>query len=446
MGHIAPKCPELAPPLPAATTVSSLPPAAGALPDAVAGPTPPLFGAVAGAAQQTPDTVAAPVSPSTPVSSSAPSPPGPDFSPDSLHDRIDEAVIADGSDVKVEPGSPTASAGGNDADNNIFDDTDEDGDVVCPKRSRLCLLRSTEIGNNGNVGNNGRYSTFGDPSAANVDTLRDRFQVLAPGVYVVSAGKDDLGHCLVEISHGPAKRIIALDGYNDEKEPPIAVITHSFQKWIKNVKWVCRVERQPGFHGNRKSKTERRRKKRLQQQLQQLWGCTLGIDADFQAPFIPAWSTFALISSSFFQTRLLYQLSVPDLRRVPLVDSSSPIHSTRNWVCCFRLDVLRSCSSSYRWTSRRFAKRQIRTPISNRDETSGNNVQFRHVFNEKSSDAISCIRLRGRDEMATFRQSVNNNSDGIDFTLRLRQVGYNSMEKIDLQRLSGIIQLFEYAG
>ncbi|KAG2761506.1 hypothetical protein PC129_g18454 [Phytophthora cactorum] len=49
------------------------------------------------------------------------------------------------------------------------------------------------------------------------------------------------------------------------------VIPLSYQQWIENVKWISRVEMQPGYvcrHSKRKSKTQRKREKRLKQHLQ----------------------------------------------------------------------------------------------------------------------------------------------------------------------------------
>ncbi|GMF48680.1 unnamed protein product [Phytophthora fragariaefolia] len=107
-------------------------------------------------------------------------------------------------------------------------------------------------------------------SNGNVETLSKFFRFLAPGVYLVSAGEDDIGHCFVVISNGPDRRLLALDDYDVSHDPPMVVIPLSFQRWVKHVKWICRVQLQPGYvcRGKRKSKTQKRREKRLREQQQ----------------------------------------------------------------------------------------------------------------------------------------------------------------------------------
>ncbi|POM62627.1 hypothetical protein PHPALM_28194 [Phytophthora palmivora] len=104
-------------------------------------------------------------------------------------------------------------------------------------------------------------------SSANVSTLHDFCQNLAPGAYLVSAGQDGVGHCFVVVSRGPGKRLLALD-----QNPPVTVLPLSNQQWIQHVKWVTRVEMKHGYkcrHGKRMSKTQRKRQKRLKMQEQQ---------------------------------------------------------------------------------------------------------------------------------------------------------------------------------
>ena len=106
-------------------------------------------------------------------------------------------------------------------------------------------------------------------SISTIDTLLDFFKTLDAGAFIVSAGEDGLGHCFVVISHGSRKRLISLDNYDTKNDPPMVVMPLRFQAWIKNVKWICRVELQPGYqcrHGKRKSKTARKREKHLKAQ------------------------------------------------------------------------------------------------------------------------------------------------------------------------------------
>ncbi|KAG3001763.1 hypothetical protein PC120_g20077 [Phytophthora cactorum] len=98
-----------------------------------------------------------------------------------------------------------------------------------------------------------------------------RLSIRLNGVYIVSAGQDGVGHCFVVISHSTQERPIALDGYDAKRDPPMDVIPLSYQQWIEHVKWISRVEMQPGYvcrHSKRKSKTQRKREKRLKQHLQ----------------------------------------------------------------------------------------------------------------------------------------------------------------------------------
>ncbi|EGZ09663.1 hypothetical protein PHYSODRAFT_338429 [Phytophthora sojae] len=102
-------------------------------------------------------------------------------------------------------------------------------------------------------------------SSANITTLQGVCRKQAPGVYVVSAGRHDVGHCFVVVSRGPEKQLLALDNFNARKNPP----------WIQHVKWMAQVELQPGYkcrHGKRKSKTQKKREKRMKQQVLQQEG------------------------------------------------------------------------------------------------------------------------------------------------------------------------------
>ncbi|KAE9188408.1 hypothetical protein PF005_g20065 [Phytophthora fragariae] len=109
-------------------------------------------------------------------------------------------------------------------------------------------------------------------SSANIETLHDVCKTLDAGAYLVSAGEDGIGHCFVVISHGPGKRLIALDSFDSKRDPPMVVIPLHYQQWIKHVKWICCIALKPGYqcrHGKRKSKTQRKGEKRLEEQQQQ---------------------------------------------------------------------------------------------------------------------------------------------------------------------------------
>ncbi|GMG17696.1 unnamed protein product [Phytophthora fragariaefolia] len=107
-------------------------------------------------------------------------------------------------------------------------------------------------------------------SNGDVQTLSEFFRSLVPGVYLVSAGEDDVGHCFVVIWNGPGRRLLALDDYDVSRDPPMVVLPLSFQQWIKHVKWICRVELQLDYvcRGKRKSKAQKQREKRLRQEQQ----------------------------------------------------------------------------------------------------------------------------------------------------------------------------------
>ncbi|EGZ06023.1 hypothetical protein PHYSODRAFT_342203 [Phytophthora sojae] len=95
-------------------------------------------------------------------------------------------------------------------------------------------------------------------SSANITTLQGVCRKQAPGVYVVSAGRNDVGHCFVVVNHGPEKQLLALDNFNARKNPPVDVLPL--------------MELQPGYkcrHGKRKSKTQKKREKRMKQQVLQ---------------------------------------------------------------------------------------------------------------------------------------------------------------------------------
>ncbi|GMF67861.1 unnamed protein product [Phytophthora fragariaefolia] len=107
-------------------------------------------------------------------------------------------------------------------------------------------------------------------SNGDVQTLSEFFRSLVPGVYLVSAGEDDVGHCFVVISNGPGRRLLALDDYDVSRDPPMVVIPLGFQQWVKHMKRICRIELQPDYvcRGKRKSKTQKKREKRLRQEQQ----------------------------------------------------------------------------------------------------------------------------------------------------------------------------------
>ncbi|KAE8992551.1 hypothetical protein PR001_g18031 [Phytophthora rubi] len=112
-------------------------------------------------------------------------------------------------------------------------------------------------------------------SSANIVTLQDVCRKQAPGVYIVSAGRNDDGHCFVVINRGPEKLLLALDSFNACKDPPVDVLPLSNQMWIQHVKWMAQVELQPGYkcrHGKRKLKTQKKREKRMKQQAHQQEG------------------------------------------------------------------------------------------------------------------------------------------------------------------------------
>ncbi|KAE9265446.1 hypothetical protein PR003_g32453, partial [Phytophthora rubi] len=68
-------------------------------------------------------------------------------------------------------------------------------------------------------------------SSANIETLHDFCKTLDAGAYLVSAGEDGIGHCFVVISHGPGKRLIALDSFDSKRDPPMVVIPLRYQQW-----------------------------------------------------------------------------------------------------------------------------------------------------------------------------------------------------------------------
>ncbi|KAG3119118.1 hypothetical protein PI124_g4814 [Phytophthora idaei] len=103
-------------------------------------------------------------------------------------------------------------------------------------------------------------------SIANIETFNKVCQEQPPGVYLVSAGEDDVGHCFVVIVYGPNERVLVLDGFTDKKDPPMDALPLKYLQWVHNVKWICRVALKPGYqcrHGKRKSKTQWKREKRL---------------------------------------------------------------------------------------------------------------------------------------------------------------------------------------
>ncbi|ETK95934.1 hypothetical protein L915_01197 [Phytophthora nicotianae] len=69
-------------------------------------------------------------------------------------------------------------------------------------------------------------------SIGNVATLERFFEALVPGTYLVSAGQDDVGHCLVVVKTGPNARLVVLDGYSADHDPPMEVAPLSNYEWI----------------------------------------------------------------------------------------------------------------------------------------------------------------------------------------------------------------------
>ncbi|KAG2767712.1 hypothetical protein PC129_g15893 [Phytophthora cactorum] len=104
-------------------------------------------------------------------------------------------------------------------------------------------------------------------SIAKIETFNKVCQEQPPGVHIVSAGEDDVGHCfIVVIVYGSIERVLVLDGFTDKKDPPMDVLPLKYLQWVNNVKWMCRVALKPGYqcrHGKRKSKTQRKRENRL---------------------------------------------------------------------------------------------------------------------------------------------------------------------------------------
>ncbi|KAE8891708.1 hypothetical protein PF005_g17177 [Phytophthora fragariae] len=86
-------------------------------------------------------------------------------------------------------------------------------------------------------------------------TLKSVCRKDAPGVYIVSASRNDDEHCFVVVNRGPEKLLLTLDNFNDCKDPPVDVIPLSNQMWIQHVKFMAQVELQLGYkcrHGKRK--------------------------------------------------------------------------------------------------------------------------------------------------------------------------------------------------
>ncbi|ETN13303.1 hypothetical protein PPTG_08177 [Phytophthora nicotianae INRA-310] len=106
-------------------------------------------------------------------------------------------------------------------------------------------------------------------SIGSVATLERFSEALVPGTYLESAGQDDIGHCFVVVKTGPNARLVVLDGYSADHDPPMEVVPLSNYQWIESVKWISRVQFQLGYvchRGKRTSKTARNRKRRLMQQ------------------------------------------------------------------------------------------------------------------------------------------------------------------------------------
>ncbi|KAI9979414.1 hypothetical protein PInf_029946 [Phytophthora infestans] len=79
-------------------------------------------------------------------------------------------------------------------------------------------------------------------SIGSVATLNHFFEALVPGTYLVSAGQDDIGHCFVVVKTGPNARLVVLDGYSADHDPPMEVSPLSNYLWIESVKWISRVQ------------------------------------------------------------------------------------------------------------------------------------------------------------------------------------------------------------
>ncbi|GMF26543.1 unnamed protein product [Phytophthora fragariaefolia] len=65
--------------------------------------------------------------------------------------------------------------------------------------------------------------------------------------------------------------VAALDGYKEVVDPPVALEPLSNLGWVEYVRWMARVEFLSSFqcrYGKRKSKSQKKREKRLKQQQQ----------------------------------------------------------------------------------------------------------------------------------------------------------------------------------
>ncbi|ETP27589.1 hypothetical protein F442_23136 [Phytophthora nicotianae P10297] len=74
-------------------------------------------------------------------------------------------------------------------------------------------------------------------SIGSVATLERFSEALVPGTYLESAGQDDIGHCFVVVKTGPNARLVVLDGYSADHDPPMEVVPLSNYQWIESVKW-----------------------------------------------------------------------------------------------------------------------------------------------------------------------------------------------------------------
>ncbi|ETN06806.1 hypothetical protein PPTG_12827 [Phytophthora nicotianae INRA-310] len=77
-------------------------------------------------------------------------------------------------------------------------------------------------------------------SIGSVATLEHFFEALVPGTYSVSAGQDDIGHCFVVVKTDPNARLVVLDGYSADHDPPMEVVPR--YQWIESVKWISHVQ------------------------------------------------------------------------------------------------------------------------------------------------------------------------------------------------------------
>ncbi|GMF36238.1 unnamed protein product [Phytophthora fragariaefolia] len=113
-------------------------------------------------------------------------------------------------------------------------------------------------------------------SVPKIARLEQFSRTLPLGTYLVSAGEDIIGHCFVVVVRIPNPDdpadpgpVAALDGYKEDVDPPVALEPLSNLGWVEYVRWMARVEFLSSFqcrYGKRKSKSQKKREKRLKQQ------------------------------------------------------------------------------------------------------------------------------------------------------------------------------------